>query len=115
MACFGATEALNMDTEETHLCHSGDHFHGKSSAVEMGGDERHAFFIHKFSDSVSEVFLFFTQRPFYLKIVHRLPPLIYSYKALIKTFYLIRITNGRRKERTLLRGSILMGYQNRMP
>jgi hypothetical protein len=28
---------------------------------------------------------------------------------LIKTFYLIRITKGRRKQRTVLRGSILMG------
>jgi len=34
--------------------------------------------------------------------------------GLIKTFYPIGKTKGRRKERTVLRGSILMGYKNRM-
>jgi hypothetical protein len=34
--------------------------------------------------------------------------------GLIKIFYLIRITKGRRKERIVLRGSILMGYIDRM-
>jgi hypothetical protein len=34
--------------------------------------------------------------------------------GLLKTFYLTRITKGRRKERIVLRGSILMGYIDRM-
>jgi len=34
--------------------------------------------------------------------------------GLARIFYLIRITNGRRKERAVLRGSIRMGYKNRM-
>jgi hypothetical protein len=64
MACFFAAVTLDMDTEEAHLRHSGDDPHGKNSFVELRGDERHTFFTHEFSDLVSDVSLFFTQKPF---------------------------------------------------
>jgi hypothetical protein len=61
-----------MEAKEPHLRHSGDEPHGKGSAVEMSGDERHAFFIHKFSDFVSERPLSIGQERFDLKVITHL-------------------------------------------
>jgi hypothetical protein len=74
MACLGTSITIQVEAEETQLCHSGDEFHGKSPAIEVGGDERHAFFIYEFTNSVPEESLSIGQDCFDLKVIDHLRP-----------------------------------------
>jgi hypothetical protein len=64
MTHFLTAISIHMETEDAHLCHSGDEFPRKGSFVEMVRYQRHAFFIHKLPDPVSIKPLCFCQKRF---------------------------------------------------
>ena len=53
---------LNVNTEQMHLRHARYQFYRESCFVKKFGDDRHTLHIHKFTDSVPNLFFFLGQQ-----------------------------------------------------
>jgi hypothetical protein len=60
---------IHVETEETHLSHSGNEVHGKDPFVEMISNQRHTFLINKLPDPVSIKPLRICQKRFHPEII----------------------------------------------